>query len=373
MPSQKKEPIFITSIGMNERMQNTLRLFFKGACENRCLLVDKERADACIVDLDSYGGHDLYEAHRQQYPGQPCIILSLNKTEIDGVIFLLKPLNRNDVMEALETLIQQLQSKDLKDKLLVPAVKITEPEPASNALVSNKSAMRLNEQETRLLVGTTADIDLLDPEQIKSVMYDTSNFFQGYLQQALAEASSNRRNVDMLTPRGVISIIQNGYYLSIQPTEKQLRSLSRVPLLHGITIKFSDIEGDSVTAKSYKINAASIVWKVTLWAARGRVPIGTDLERPIYLKHWPNMTRLTIFPYAMRIAALWVNQPCSLLDTANMLNIPQRYVFSFYSATHALGLSATSQRSSDRWVQPQLTQQHQKHSLFSRILATLRR
>ncbi len=372
MPSQQNEQVFITSVGMNERMQNTLRLFFKGPCGNRCVLVDKERAEACIVDLDSYGGNDLYEAHRQQYPEQPCIVLSLNKTEIDGVVFLLKPLNRDDVMEALETIIQQLQSKDLKEEPLVPTAKTPEPK-LSSVSVSNKSAMRLNEQETRLLVGTAADIDHLDPEQLKRVMYDTSNFFQGYLQQAIAEASSNNRNVEMETPSGAITIIQNGYYLRAQPTESQLRNLSRVPLLHGMTMKFSDIDGDLVTAKTCKTNAASIVWKVTLWAARGRVPIGTDLELPIYLKRWPNMTRLTIFPYAMRIAALWINQPCSLLDTAKMLDIPQRYVFSFYSATHALGLSAISQRSSDRSVQSEPKQQHQKHSLFSRILATLRR
>jgi hypothetical protein len=233
--------------------------------------------------------------------------------------------------------------------------------------------MRLIEQEARLFVGNLSDIDAADPEQIESAGYDSSNYFQGYLQRAIAEANSENHRVDMETPSGVITALPNSRHILVALTENQLRSLSRVPLLHDITLNQGDVGSDTRGAKKSSVNVDSLLWRVALWGARGRFPVGTDLAAPIYLKHWPNMTRLTIFPYAMRIAALWVNQPYSLLETAKMLGIPQRYVFSFYSATNALGLAAVSQRSVDRLVLPQAAQQHKEHSLFGRILATLRR
>jgi hypothetical protein len=40
----------------------------------------------------------------------------------------------------------------------------------------------------------------------------------------------------------------------------------------------------------------------------------------------------------MRIAGLWSRGSFSLRDTVRTLDVPQRYVFAFYSACHALGL-----------------------------------
>ena len=40
----------------------------------------------------------------------------------------------------------------------------------------------------------------------------------------------------------------------------------------------------------------------------------------------------------MRIAGLWSRGSFSLRDTVRTLEVPQRYVFAFYSACHALGL-----------------------------------
>ena len=85
--------------------------------------------------------------------------------------------------------------------------------------------------------------------------------------------------------------------------------------------------------------------------------------------HWPNFTRLIVTPYALKISALWIAQPHSLLTTAQVLNIPQRYVFAFYSAAHALKLAFVDRRTTPRAAK--LTP-NEKRSLFQRILARLR-
>jgi hypothetical protein len=82
-----------------------------------------------------------------------------------------------------------------------------------------------------------------------------------------------------------------------------------------------------------------LLWKVTLWSARGRLPLGTDIDTTIALRQWPNLTRLLAIPEFLRIAALWVKNPLSLSKTAELLNIEARYVCAFFSACDALELT----------------------------------
>lgn len=84
------------------------------------------------------------------------------------------------------------------------------------------------------------------------------------------------------------------------------------------------------------------------------------------------MTRLLLFPNAMRIAALWIAQPISLLETARHLRISQRFVFSFYSAAVAIGLTQPVRNSENLLVESPQLQPARRHGLLRRILDRLR-
>jgi hypothetical protein len=162
-------------------------------------------------------------------------------------------------------------------------------------------------------------------------------------------------------------------YLNLK--DSQLRSLAVVPVVEG-SLKYSldmDVHEYIKNDDYSETSREALLWKTALWASRGRVPIGTRLDIPAFLRRWPNLTRLVLFPHALRIAALWTNQPHSLLTTAQSLAIPQRHVFSFYSAANALGLASTSRRAVDTLLEPPPLQQSKRHGLFSRILSRLRR
>jgi hypothetical protein len=81
-----------------------------------------------------------------------------------------------------------------------------------------------------------------------------------------------------------------------------------------------------------------MLWRAGLETSAGRLPLDTDLRGTVYLKHWPNLTRLQRTPHALRIAALWATRGAGLLETAELLHIPQRHVFAFYNAALALDL-----------------------------------
>jgi hypothetical protein len=99
-----------------------------------------------------------------------------------------------------------------------------------------------------------------------------------------------------------------------------------------------------------------------------------DLQRPVFLKRWPNFTRLVITPDAMRIAALLIQGPKMPLDVIAILNTKPQYVFVFISACHTLGLLWQSDHpvKSDTKPDQSVQTKNPKKGLLSKILSKLR-
>ena len=115
-----------------------------------------------------------------------------------------------------------------------------------------------------------------------------------------------------------------------------------------------------------------MLWKLALWSSRGRVSKGTSLSAPVRLRAWPNLPRLMTVPHSLRIAALWVKQPTSLMDTAPKLGIPYRYVFAFYCACNTFDLVEqldVSVSAKNESVAKNMTQE--KRGLFGSLLKKL--
>lgn len=126
------------------------------------------------------------------------------------------------------------------------------------------------------------------------------------------------------------------------------------------------------THDSREIDSESLIWRTALWASRGRVPKGTSFTTPVSLRRWPNVTKLMVFPQALRVSALWAKAPYSLVDTAKYLAIPQRNVFAFYSAVHAIGLVSNAQGDKSRHIKSTTSTTKGRKGLLSRIINRLR-
>lgn len=101
--------------------------------------------------------------------------------------------------------------------------------------------------------------------------------------------------------------------------------------------EFADLQ-ETLTKRALVQRLDQVLWETALETSVGRLPTGVDPAAPVYLKHWPNLTRLHRTPHALRIAALWATRGASLTETAQTLKIAQRHVFAFYSAALALDL-----------------------------------
>ncbi|MCB1638400.1 MAG: hypothetical protein KDI15_06105, partial [Thiothrix sp.] len=113
----------------------------------------------------------------------------------------------------------------------------------------------------------------------------------------------------------------------------------------------------------------ALIWTSSLITSHGRLNRNTDAGKPLYLRAWPNLTRLEQFPHALRIAAIWSRKPGNVFDVAQWLDIPQRYVFAFHTAANAVGLFVADQ---DKIQQRREKPVEQKNrGLFSRLLRRL--
>ncbi|MCU7842072.1 MAG: hypothetical protein KZQ94_22215 [Candidatus Thiodiazotropha sp. (ex Troendleina suluensis)] len=392
------KPIRVAVIGMDERLKNALSLFFEGSCNNIGVLVDEDTAEAGIIDVDAYRGRENLTHYKERHPDQSIILISINDVSLDDEVSLKKPLKQKQLISALIQAKKRIISQDDMPELFTkhkqskrvsegvkPRLRKEIPEKSveiSNGELSKSTpsnthhaAMLLNEKSAKMLIGTAPDIDPADPLHIVRIQFDPSNYFHSHLYKSCITADRKNRYVQLTTTRGSICIFPDGRNMTSNLSNSQLRTLSAVPVVSD-TVSVSLMNTDYKHEENedyFTTNRDSLLWKTALWASRGRVPVGTSLETPVMLNQWPNMTRLLLFPHALRIAAMWINQPYSLLTTAETLGIPQRYVFGFYSAAHAVGLVSTSKQNNTINVAAEKQQNSNKHSLFRRILNRLRK
>jgi hypothetical protein len=381
MAESDTSPIRLAAIGMDQRQRNALRILFSNRYNNRYVLTEEASCEICILDMDAPDGEQKWKEFRERHPDWPLILVSINRHEIScqNTTFLQKPIKVEYLFAAIDTHRRNLQSVDTDTEPLIkkPDIEHAEPPPGKTvtgkkAVSTHRAAPLMSASQERVFVGTSTDIDPQDPAQVKKIYYNPDNYLQGLAQQALNQAVRYNQNIRIEGPWPDITldIVNNKMWVSA--SDKQLRPYCT---MHDATleVQFSPMKTDwRPAANAIEHPLQTFIWQVALWAARGRVPDGTNLSQPIYLRRWPNFTRLVVTPYAMPIAALWVKQPRSLLDTANALNIPQRYVFAFYSAARSLHLAGEARRAVDTLIAPPAVEKSQVSGLFGNLLGRLR-
>jgi len=362
-------------VGVDERSRNALKLFFKHNCNNAFSLVDEAEADVFLVDMDGYGAEDRYQEVCVKYPDHPMIIMSLSTKSMGGHQFLRKPINISQLKSVLaEVGIYKAtpgKEKRVEPKAVKPAFKASYHSPGY-------AANLLSDTELHSFVGSAKDIDVLDPQQLSTIYFDPKNYLLGKLQQACSDAMEHQRVTQVVGLWQPITIFPLTGKIHVELTDRQLQAISVVSVsgnnMADVEIKMiknSDNFAPSSKGEYHDIEA--FLWKVALWSARGRLPVGIIIEKPVYLRAWPNFTRIIVTPHALRISACLVKHPRSLIDIATTLHIPQRYVFAFFTAANQVGLAGQARRASDLIVEAPKVQTSAKSGLLTRILERLTR
>ncbi|ALG69112.1 hypothetical protein [Beggiatoa leptomitoformis] len=378
MYQRTQNPLQIAVLGVDKQARHLLELVFKGPGHGNFMLVDNiNLAEAGIFDRDSINAETVWKEYRHQNPHLPTIVLALQApADLDKASsFVKKPIEIDKLLTALTQLKQQAFSSTTIPPVVAPLI----AEPEHDVRLASTLALEQEEEHLHILCGHTEDINPTIPDTYQRVYYNPQNYLQGFFEKAFAQARQLQAPALLLQGFAEPVIIlpdEEVILFSKNFTDSKLRTMTLMPLSNTTRLRTAPLaqkELEQLLNKEQFNRQAleSFLWKITLWTARGRIPEGTDINKAVTLTHWPNFTRLELTPHAMEITAIWVTQSCTLIETANLLNIRQRYVFALYSAATAIKLTnqekRTEQIPSDAPATPPATR-----GLLQRVLSHLR-
>lgn len=257
--------------------------------------------------------------------------------------------------------------------LVVAKVAEPVPELAPPAPKARPEASLREMADAPRFCGEREDLPEPDFATTPDLFYSYGDYLISALREAYLVGAKWRAPTRLDLEFGAVTYVpaENRGYIDF--TEEVLKAELRAPQhrrykVRMVAIKeFADMQEH--LALAHKLDRFdAILWRLALETSQGRLPQGTDLNKVFYLKSWPNMTRFQPTPHAMRIAALWATRGASLLETAQTLNIPQRYVFAFYNAAYSADLVTDS----GAHIQRASRKSHKNRGGFARIFDWLR-
>jgi hypothetical protein len=334
-------------INVDKQTREALMFFFQKIHSGRCVLVNESEADVFILNMDHYQAQQHYQRVTLQYPDSTIITLAIKPIDLDNSHFLQKPIAVDKLSDILEniTLLKVIDAteKNKDDKKNVAK----ENKPQETAGV----AQRLNKKQRQFFIGNVNEVDLSDRQQLKKVQFDLKRYALGYICEAYQLAIQQNDVVRLSGLLRTMTFFPETDQAYIDLTDSQLRAICMAPIVNhsgskNISIKESHVEwvlplcGNK---KSYR-SMDGLLWKLALISSRGRLPDFVDINAPIIIRGWPNLTRLDVSPHAMKLIAFWLSNSVTIVDTIARLNIEQRHVFSLYTALHVLGYIVTEKQ-----------------------------
>jgi len=402
---ENNSPLKVALHGMDERSCKVMGIYLQGPCKGIAVVVNDD-ADIDIFNVDTVNAGKLLDEHLSKQPHKPIIVLSFQDRKHEKVLHVRKPITINDMIASLEkarsllgksqkTLIhtfpspdksisdnKQLSDSDKKTETTVPSRPIKQTlKPFVTDAGEQKKTYRHRPQIELIdkgfdaFIGNVPGIDVNDPKQFSIATYNPKDYFQSHVVSAYKVCQAKGKIRQLNSGWSPLLIFPHSQEVWLDADDNKLRAFAGLTL-NSLDIKISisppDPGSSSLTRGLEKFHDMdAFLWKLACWASKGRYPDFLDIKRPVYLKSWPNFTRLLITPHALRISALLIQGPRTLPNVAEVLNIKPQYVFVFISAACALNLAGQARREVDELFQPPEIQPNKSQGLMSRIISQL--
>jgi len=384
-----RQSINILGLGLDARFRGMLRVFFDRRRDTRYKFVN-HNADIVIADMDVWGVRKSLADYREEHNAKPAILFSLNEVEYrtgGDFVVLRKPFTVKQLVSAFDIVdlrfrvgrqrlthlsttskrhSDQPDPAEISEMLSKIKQHVEDPGKSQQVQVEDHQALQQEQpqqptadephdahrfQAAESLSGRGGGYVKLnallsraldeETDSEESTEYDPEAYLQGALTSARRKARRKHKNIRIEFGSGSIIIDTKLDLVEMGMGGFQLRELASFPLVSDkarvLVLSRRQARIDTESTKTMT-SFESLLWKASLFASRGRAPVGTDLNAPVRLRRWPNFTRILLSPGALRIAALWVEQPLSITQLQKMLKLSEQDVLGFYSAALATGL-----------------------------------
>lgn len=325
----------IASFGLDQAMVQTLDSLMSDEQKNNFVLTAASDELICIYQLKTNADIASLKEYRKKYPDRLVLAIFKNSVKGKNIIGLRSPVTSEQLLNALTQAVKQSgldqpPTGGSSDRLKMSAGVLTDNKVKPEIISENKD---------RNFNLSRPDYDLNNPEEDVKFRYSEERFLQGRLSSAYLKGRVNNSNIQIYTPHGVFQYYPRVHKAHIELNRHSLRNLASVPdSVTAIMTEFDDEDSPKENNRKKLVCADALLWDLTIWASRGRLPIQVDLNQSFTLKNWPNFTRWTITPHAMQITVLWLSHSLTLRNTVAVMGIPQHHIFTFYSAALALDM-----------------------------------
>lgn len=340
--------------GMDDRSIQRLLTVFKMVFKGQCIGVDIADANTVIVDLDHDDHQSVWESFRAEFPSMPAIIMAEAEIRIDDLPYIAKPAKLPDLLAAIK------RTGTLQHGHVLNVASDNKAHSSAEALYK-----RAHGAEIKKYSG-------------KDIYYQPEKFLQGKVTAAIASANQQKKSIFMRCWADRWIIVCPGIdFLYENIKQSQLQDFGHINIDHDI-FAHEEILSDEQIKRIADTPIADIkctqiyqfMWNITVRTASGRIPVGTSLDDLFLLEGWPNLTRLANIPNAMRISAFWIDNPKSISDVIESLGVAAEDVYTFFSASRAVGLMKLTQRCTDKVIKPEVDKSDNR---MKSILAALMR
>ncbi len=330
---------------LDDRSVDRFRIVFKMVFKKQCEVSEIGEASIVIVNVDEHTASEIVNDFTKQYADMPVILLSDKAVEIKGIPCLIRPCKLSELLE----LIKQNRTQPKSSKASASKLK-----KASHSADILEKKMQTSKQFTRTAkIANTKD---------DSIFYQPQNFLQGKLESAIKKANENKKSVFLRcwSHRWIVVCSTTGCLIA-NIKESQLSNLGLVSIDNDVIFReesfnemqLSDMSETPVNGVKV-IPTTTFMWDLAVRTSRGRIPKGTSCDDLYVLESWPNLTRVSRIANAMRISAFWLDQPQSIDDISRKLKIPVEDVYTYFSASRAIGILKLAKRKEDNLVVPDL-------------------
>lgn len=316
-------------VAMDDQQQAMFKMAFKMHNTTNYQVINAgsgEKPELVIVDGDGANGLATWQKAKHDFSGSVVVFFSKSPPAVTAP-YLAKPIKFDSLFLNLRNLLQGNGIWVVRSNMANASSAAHSPSAPAQAQPARSTHANRSSEVT---------IPRFDPRV-------------GIL-GSFREILVHQRNTALLVDeKPVLAIFPSTQRVWIAVPPEQLRELCRQ---EHPNIKLKNIPDENNIQDRANATVTSTMWQVALWTANGRLVHPINPNTVFKLKSWPNLTRLTPLPEAMRLSAFLTKTSVSLnmlyklmpLDMADILNyIAATYLTDYLEVTQQVHEAPSAQ------------------------------
>jgi len=376
----KLDNCVVLSVGLNVRSIEKLNMTLNSMGESIVLVETATNPGVVLINFANADGAGRVDELFGRYPGVPFVGLTSRVLANESIHSISLPLDINELISCIHRLMpgsESTQTQSAQEKNTITDDRIARAMAAIDSMrVAEKLGNRKSEEANAS--SSTREINVVSD----NLYFDSSIFLLGALESAIQQLA-DRDEVVFLNCRNskMILVDRINHRIITDLSDSQIRNLVIAPLEPRCNFVTDLTFVDSVQLEKYgkarignarTFDLETFMWNLGVMTSKGRAPQSTSLSERVYLRRWPNISRLQQVKNGLRIIAYWARQPSSLEEISNTLNVPLADVLTVYTAATAAGLTGAAKRQADSLTTLNLNKNTER-GIFNSFIGRLRK